>query len=121
MPGGPTSRPKPRTWITGSAADLAEWTYRDGPTRIARSALLLRGRRLAMLSVLIEGRDASSDVGWTMRLSLPPAIAAAPLAGSRALVLAESKRRGSAQVLPIGLPCLPYATDRGRSRSRAGS
>ena len=34
--------------------------------------------------------------------------------GSRAWLLAEPKRRGSAQVLPIGLPCLPYATDRGR-------
>jgi hypothetical protein len=112
--GGPTSRPKPRTWITGSAADLIEWSYRDGKTRITRSALLLRGRRLALLSVLIEGREPSSDLGWTIRLSLPPAISAAPLEGSRALVLSESKRRGSAQVMPIGLPCLPYATDRGR-------
>jgi hypothetical protein len=30
------------------------------------------------------------------------------------LLLSDSKRRASAQVLPIGLPCLPYATDRGR-------
>ena len=112
--GGPTSRPKPRTWITGSAADLAEWSYRAGQDRITRSALLLRGRHLALLSVLIEGGASSSDTGWTMRLSLPPAIAAAPMAGRRAVLLSESKRRGSAQVLPIGLPCLPYATDRGR-------
>ena len=28
--------------------------------------------------------------------------------------LTEPKRRGSAHVLPIGLPCLDYPTDRGR-------
>ena len=42
-----------------------------------------------------------------MRLSLPPHDHGRALEGSRALVLAEPKRRGSAQVLPIGLPaCL---------------
>ncbi len=109
-----TSRPRPRTWISGSVADLAEWSYRAGRARITRSALLLRGRRLALLSALVEGPESSSDPGRTMRLSLPPTIMAAPQEGSRALVLAEPKRRGSAQVLPIGLPCLPYETDRGR-------
>jgi hypothetical protein len=49
-----------------------------------------------------------------MRLGLPPAIAAAPVEGSRALLLTGSKRRGSAQVLPIALPSLPYPTERGR-------
>jgi hypothetical protein len=112
--GGPTSGPKPRSWITGSVADFAEWSYRAGRTRVTRSALLLRGRSMAMLSVLVEGTEASSGSGWTMRLSLPPTISATPLEGSRALVLAEPKRRGSAQVLPIGLPSLPYTTDRGR-------
>jgi hypothetical protein len=32
----------------------------------------------------------------------------------RAVVLTAPKRRGSVQVLPIGLPCLDYPTDRGR-------
>jgi hypothetical protein len=110
----PNSQPKPRVWITGSSADLAEWSYRAGSTRITRTALLLRGRRLALLSVLVEGRELPTATGWTMRLSLPPAIAAAPLGGCRAMMLSESKQRGSALVLPIGLPCLSYPTDRGR-------
>ena len=76
--------------------------------------MLLRGRRLALLSVLVEGRDLPTDTRSTVRLSLPPSITAAPIEGCRALVLSEPKRRGSAHVLPIGLPCLPYPTDRGR-------
>ncbi len=111
---GSSTRSRPKTWITGSVADLAEWSYRVGDNRITRSALLLRGRRLAMLSVLVEGRASSTELGPTMRLTLPPSITAAPLEGSRAVALSEPNRRGSAQVLPIGLPCLPYATDRGR-------
>ncbi len=109
----PGSRPKPRVWLTGSSADLAEWSCRAGAIRITRTAMLLRGRRLALLSILVEGPDVPAGPGWSMRLSLPPAIAAAPLEGCRALSLSESKRRGSALVLPIGLPCLPYPTDRG--------
>ncbi len=110
----PRSRPKPRVWITGSAADLAEWSYRAGPLRMTQSALLVRGRRLALLSVLLEGRDLLNVNGWTVQLALPPSIAAAPVEGCRALALAESHGRGSAQVLPIGLPCADYPTDRGR-------
>ena len=41
------------------------------------------------------------------------AIAAAPIEKSRAFLLTASGKRGSAQVLPIGLPSLPYPTERG--------
>jgi hypothetical protein len=75
--------------------------------------MLVRGQRLALLSVLAESTSASSpDV--PVRWSLPPAVVAAPIADRRGLVLTESRRRGLAQVLPIGLPCLAYSTDRGR-------
>jgi hypothetical protein len=108
-----TSPPKPRTWITGSAADLAEWSYRAGEARVTRSALLVRGRRLALVSVLIESRSPPGP-GFPLRLSLAPAIAAQPREDCRALVLTGTPRHGSAHVLPIGLPCLAYPTDRGR-------
>ena len=84
-----------------------------GTARITRSALLLRGRRLALLGVLVDARGLAAGIGWTVRVSLPPTIAAVPLEGCRGMILSESNRRGSAQVLPIGLPCLPYPTDRG--------
>jgi hypothetical protein len=117
-PTAPTSRPKPRLWIANSAADLAEWSYRAGETRVTRSALLLRGRRLALLSVLVEG-GSRSLAQWQVRVALPPAVAAATLDESRALLLTDPKRRSSAQVLPIGLPSLPYPTDRGRLQAEA--
>ena len=52
-----TSRPRPRTWISGSVADLAEWSHRAGRCRITRSSLLLRGRRLALLSAWSRDRS----------------------------------------------------------------
>jgi hypothetical protein len=39
---------------------------------------------------------------------------AEPIRDCRALRLTDTSRRGSAQVLPIGLPCRDYPTDRGR-------
>ena len=108
---------RPVRWVTGSTADLVEWSYRGDGLRITRSALLLRGRRLALFSVLAEGRGATWKADATMRLAMPPAVEAGPLKQSRALGLAESKRRGAAQAMPIALPCLPYPTERGSFRA----
>jgi hypothetical protein len=109
----PTSRPRPRTWMTGALADLAEWSYRVGTIQVTQSALLLRGRRLALVAVLAESRTLAGPTP-PMRLALPPRVAAAPMDACRAVVLTAPKKRGSVQVLPIGLPCLAYPTDRGR-------
>jgi len=108
-----TSPPKPRSWISSQAAGLAEWSYRAGDTRITQSALLLRGRRLALLTVLFEDR-AALPRDLQVRVSLPATIAAAPDQDRRAYRLTEPRKPGSALVLPIGLPCLAYPTDRGR-------
>lgn len=118
--GAPPSRPRPSRWITGPAADLIEWTYRVGTVRITRSALLLRGKRLALLSILVERGRTDGEVAPTLRLSLPPNVAAGSLKESRALALTEAGRRGAAQALPIALPCRPYHTDRGSLRSAGG-
>jgi hypothetical protein len=114
---GPASRPRPSRWVTSSAADLVEWTDRRDGVRVTRSALLLRGRRLALISTLAERRDSSWAADPTLRLTTPPAVAAGPIKDSRALAVAEPGRRGAAHVLPIALPCLPYPTDRGSFRA----
>ncbi len=48
------------------------------------------------------------------RLSLPPGVSTTPLKDCRGLMLSEPNRRGTVRAPPIGLPCLPYSTDRGR-------
>jgi hypothetical protein len=46
-------------------------------------------------------------------ISLPPAVAAAAAKDHRGLLLCDPTKRGLAQILPIGLPSLPYSSDRG--------
>jgi hypothetical protein len=107
-----TSTPRTQSWISDTAGRLAEWSYRVPGARITRSGLMLGGRSLALLSMLVENRSPlDSNPGWCV--SLPREIAAAPIENSRAYILTPSSKRGSAQVLPIGLPSLPYPTERG--------
>ncbi len=110
-----TSTPRPQTRISDAAAELVEWSYSAGESRITRSALLLRGHRLALLSILVESRSPlPEDLSLRMRVSLAPTIASAPVPGRRAILLSGAKQHGSLLVLPIGLPCLDYATERGK-------
>ncbi len=107
-----TSAPRPQSWISDSAGSLAEWSYRAGEARIIQSGLILGGRSLALLSMLVDNRSPShSNPG--LSVSLPRGITAAPIENSRAFLLTPASKRGSAQVLPIGLPSLPYPTERG--------
>ena len=113
-----TSAPKTQTWISDSAGSLAEWSYRAGGVQITHSALMLRGRSLALLSMLVDDRSRLwSNPG--LSVSLPRAIAAAAIENSRAFLLKQFGKRGSAQVLPIGLPSLPYPTERGAFLSQS--
>jgi hypothetical protein len=110
---GTTPRPRPQTWSSTSAAALAEWSSRAGAMRLTRSTVLLRARSLALLAVQV---DKSPTLGQSIevRVSLPPPVTALPDKNSRAFLLTEPKKRGSALVLPIGLPCAAYSSDRGR-------
>jgi hypothetical protein len=110
-----TAPARPQFWICGPSAGLAEWSYRAGEARISHSALVLRGRSLALLSVLVEQRSLL-PLGVRLRLSLPPRIVASPVTESRAVLLTTPNKPGAAQVAPIGLPALPYPTDRGMFR-----
>jgi hypothetical protein len=112
--------PRPRSWTSDPSGTLAEWSYRAGEVRITQSALVLRGRSLALLAAFVEKRSALSSCP-RVNVSLPPGILAEPIENSRALSLAHSSKRGSAQVLPIGLPSLAYATERGDFRVQDGA
>jgi hypothetical protein len=111
--GTSTMRPRPRAWISTSAAALVEWSSRAGALRLTQSTVLLRARRLALLAVLLE-KNATLSQSLEARVSVPATITAVPDQNSRAFLLTEPKKQGSAQVLPIGLPCAAYATDRGK-------
>jgi hypothetical protein len=117
---GPTSTPKPQTWFSNSAGSLAEWTFRAGKARVTHSALILGNRSLAFLSVLIE-YPAPVDTSSGMELVLAPDIVAAAAENVRAFTLKSARKGKSAQVLPIGLPSLPYATDKGSLAINEGS
>jgi hypothetical protein len=95
--------------MSNSSADLAEWTFKVGEVRVVRTALNLRGRRLALLSDQVEGRLPAAS----MRMSLGESIAASSTAPTRILALREGRGRPSIRVIPLGLPCPDYPTDRG--------
>jgi len=59
--GSAASRPKLRAWSTSSTADLLEWTFGAGAARICRTALLLRGRRLALLADQVASPASHDD------------------------------------------------------------
>ena len=118
-PARPTSRPRPRDWII-------ELRGRPGRMVLSRRARLgspdppcsCAGgawrccRSWSRAAVRVERRARRA-------LSLPPAIAAAPLEDSRALLLTESKRRGSARSCRSACPAFRIPPIAGGSRSKA--
>jgi hypothetical protein len=112
---GESSPARPGAWVTGSAADFLEWSYRNSGHRITRTALLLRGRKLAVLGDQIEGENLPEKT-LISEFDLPASVTAEQISGNRGLLLRSSRGRESAQVLPIALPAGDYLTDRGRFR-----
>ncbi len=112
-----SSLPRPGSWVSSSVADLLEWSFRCSGLRITRTALLLRGRKLALLGDQIDGPKLTGGALET-EFSLPPGITAEPIAACRGLLLKSSAGRTSAQVLPIGLPAAAYETERGEFQVR---
>lgn len=104
-----TSTPKLQRWETSSSADLAEWSFALGGLRIIRTALVLRGRQIAILADQVEGGPGSAE----MRMSLPADVTASPITESRGRALTANRTSGAVKVFPIGLPRRPYATDQG--------
>jgi hypothetical protein len=115
------SRSSPRivASVSDSRADLLEWSYKTGTTPGLRTAVLLRGHRLALLGQQVEGQDPDSprvSTSW----GLGPMVTARPSKTARTLFLKARGRKSSAQLVPVGLPCLPHATDRGELASADG-
>ncbi len=109
-PAETTSQARWLHWSSSPFADVAEWSFRMGGLWVIRTAVLLRGRQMALLAEQVEGP--ASDVG--MRLTLPPGIETRPAPNSRALVLRVTGQSGSARVYPIGLTDRDSSIDQGR-------
>ncbi|MGA2699815.1 MAG: hypothetical protein ABSH35_01785 [Isosphaeraceae bacterium] len=108
-----SSCPRPGSWISSSAADLLEWSYRSSGLRLRRTALLLRGRKMALLGDQIGGKDLPGRLLET-EFGLPAGVTAEPIPGCRGLLLRTASSRATAQVLPVALPAAPHETDRGQ-------
>ena len=99
----PGSQPRTWLWRNGprerrTAADAVDGLATSAPTRPPE-----RARR--------EADDLAAECRCPCRLSVETRGRAERT--SRAIQLTESHKKGSAQILPIGLPCASYATDRG--------
>jgi len=108
---GPVTRPRIQAWSTSYTTDLFEWSFRIGSAKVTRTAILFRGRRLALLADQIDFAGESRPAAWT--LDLQPGVRFDEDPESRSLVLKSAADRGSMRVHPLGLPCLPYKTDKG--------
>jgi hypothetical protein len=114
VPAG-SGRARPTVWTTGANADLAEWTVRAGATRLTRSALLLRGRRLALLAEQHDGPGPEA----AMSLPVSSGVTAVHDTTNRAVVLSAGRKRAFAY--PLSLPAAAYATERGSFALESGS
>lgn len=94
-------------WSSDSRADLAEWSFRAPSGRVTRTAVMLRGRSLALLADQVVGPGEAAT-----RLALPEGIEATAHAEDRSLVLGGGKGE-LARVVPLGLPTIAYPTERG--------
>jgi hypothetical protein len=103
------ARPRPTLWVSNSTTDLFEWTSRAGAVRLTRTALLLRGRHLALLADQVDGRGES--YGWT--IAVPESLAASPLSGGSGWLVGSRRGSPKAQLIPIGLPQRSADSDHG--------
>ncbi|MCA1685395.1 MAG: hypothetical protein LC745_05315, partial [Planctomycetia bacterium] len=83
------SRARPMHWGSHGSADVVEWSFRAGPARVVRTAVLLRGRRLALLG---EQWDGPGEPGG-LRIQLADGVEARPIPESRGLALAAVRGR----------------------------
>jgi hypothetical protein len=107
------SRSRLRVWASSSAADVAEWSFRLGAARVTRTALLLRGRRIALLADQVERSTGGVAAEAAWRIALPAGVEASPLTGSAGWTLAPPRGSPLARLVPLALPCRGVAGQRG--------
>jgi hypothetical protein len=105
----PEAPPRPVRWETGPDAEALEWTFRAGPVKVTRTAVLLPDPQVVLIAQQEDGPGPSS--GSILRVPLADGVSAAPAADLRALAL--ERPRSTARLIPLSLPALPYPTDRG--------
>jgi hypothetical protein len=97
---------KTNRWQTGAYADYLEWSFKAGPTKITRTAVVLHFRGVALLAQQEEGPATSG-------LALPIAETTAATLDATQRYVALTSGRSKARLIPLNLPALPYATDKG--------
>lgn len=102
-------RARPSLWVSNYSVDLAEWSFRVGPLRVVRTALLFRGRRLALLADQIDGKPTAGEI----RLGIREGIDVVPPAENRSLALTLGSRVASPRLIPLGLPYRSSGGERG--------
>ncbi len=99
----------PSAWSSGLDADHAEWVYKQGPRRVVRCVVLLKGRSMALLGQQDEGGESGSEI----RVDLAEGVEASFVTGSRAVLLSAGRGRPTARLIPLGLPAHDRPTDAG--------
>jgi hypothetical protein len=112
----PAGRARARLWVSNASIDLAEWSFPAGDLKVVRTALLFRGRRLALLADQVEGMPTAGE----MRVATPGGIGVVPSAENRSLALTQGTRLVSPRLIPLGLPYRSTGEERGTFR-RDGS
>ncbi|AMV39898.1 hypothetical protein [Planctomyces sp. SH-PL62] len=97
---------KPTAWATSSNADVAEWSFSSGGRRVTRLAMMLRGRRLAILADQLDGLR--PDDAPETRLDVPSGLIVAPLETPGGFLLKTGAPGKSAQAILIGRGALEY-------------
>jgi hypothetical protein len=105
----PASSARPVLWQSDSSCDLLEWSFRAGPARYVRTALLLRGRRLALLADQVEGGGGHAQ----LRLAFRAGLAVTTSAEDRSLILSSGPRKPSARLIPLSIPFRSTTAERG--------
>ncbi len=108
-PSGRASPAVPSFWASGPYSDCVEWSYQVGRTRTTRTAALIKGQGLALLAQQDEGPGPAIEA----RFAIPEGIEAIPDPELRGLTLSSGRGRPVARMIPLGLPCSPYRTERG--------
>ncbi len=100
---------RPIRWETGPDAEVLEWTLRAGPMKVTRTLVLLPDPQVALLAQQEDGPGPVSTS--VLRIPLADGVSGVPVADLRSIAL--ERPRSTARLIPLSLPVLPYATDRG--------
>lgn len=106
---GRATLPLPSAWSSGLDADHAEWSYKQGPRRVIRCVVVLKGRSMALLGHQDEGGELATEI----RVDLAKGVEASFVAGSRAILLSAGRGRPTARLIPLGLPAHERPTEAG--------